>query len=154
MSEDKTSSGMTPEEFGEFIKGEREVRFLSHSDIERVTKVRKSFIESIEKGDFGALPHRIFARGFVRALSSFMKLDDSDVLSKFDMAADSFWGVKEQESTVKRVKKHFPWFYVLMGSMVVILIIAMFIYIPIFYRSKNKTKITLPEKIVTLKDLK
>jgi len=154
MSEEKKSSDMTPEEFGVFIRGEREVRFLSHSDIEKATKVRKFFIESIEKGDFGALPHRIFARGFVRALSNFMKLDSKDVLGKFDMAADSFWGVKEQESIVKRIKKNFPWFYALMGSMVVILIIAMFVYIPIFYKSKNKAKIVLPEKIVTLKDLK
>jgi len=154
MSEDKVFLGVTPEEFGGLMRGERESRFLSPADIEKVTKVRTSFIECIENGDFAVLPNRIFARGFVRSISNFMKLDSVDVLRKFDMAADSFWGVEELETSTKRIKKKFPWFYVFMGSMVVILIIAMFVFIPPLYRSESGTKIALPEKAVTLKDLK
>ncbi len=132
---------MTPQSFGAFLRMEREERFVTCKDIASATRIRENFVEALENGDFASLPARPFARGFVSSISNFMKLDTKDVLMRFDVAADIFWG--EQRPVVGQArKKKIPWFYILMFSVVLTVIcLIVFFMLKSFRASEDVRKV-------------
>lgn len=58
---------------GSFLKEERIKKKLSLSQMEKETKIKREFIELIEKGDWGSLPEYPVTQGFVKTLAK--KLD-------------------------------------------------------------------------------
>ncbi|MBK9966281.1 MAG: helix-turn-helix domain-containing protein [Holophagales bacterium] len=59
----------TPQEFGEELRRERELREVTREQLAEVTKVSVRQIEALEAGRFELLPARVFARGFVLAVA-------------------------------------------------------------------------------------
>ncbi len=68
-------SAETPQEFGEELRRERELREVSREQLAEVTKVSVRQIEALEGGRFELLPARVFSRGFVRAIAKHLGLD-------------------------------------------------------------------------------
>ncbi len=68
---------------GESLKNAREAQGLSIKDIEDGTNIRASYLEAIEKGDYGALPSEVYVRGFIRNYANFLKLDAEAIVLQF-----------------------------------------------------------------------
>ena len=68
-------SAETPQEFGEELRREREIREVSREELAAATKVSLRQIEALEAGRFDLLPARVFARGFVQAIAQHVGLD-------------------------------------------------------------------------------
>ena len=85
--------------FGENLRREREIREVSLQEIADFTKINLRFLEAIEEEDFGKLPGGVFNRGFIRAYTQHLGLDDVKVLSEYDLIE----GVQE---SVLRVHLH------------------------------------------------
>lgn len=68
---------------GQLFRIKREEKNLSVEDVEKTTKIRKKFIESIEKGDYDKLPPSAFTRGFIKNYSEFLGLDNNEVLALY-----------------------------------------------------------------------
>lgn len=68
---------------GERLKEERLKQGLTLDDVSQGTKIRKIFLDAIEKSDYGKLPASTFAQGFVRNYTQFLRLPEEEVLRLF-----------------------------------------------------------------------
>lgn len=68
---------------GQILKEEREKRFYTLEEIEKVTKIRKSLLQALEAGDYSKLPPPTFIQGFIKNYGKFLKLDTDKLLAIF-----------------------------------------------------------------------
>jgi len=72
--------------FGEKMRREREMRGVSLEEISESTKIGTRSLRALEQEDFEKLPGGIFNKGFVRAYSRFLGLDEDQAVADFDTA--------------------------------------------------------------------
>lgn len=72
--------------FGDCLKREREMREVSLDEICAATRISTRFLQAMENEDWEKLPGGIFNRGFVRAVSRYLGLDEEHMLAEYDLA--------------------------------------------------------------------
>ncbi|HJW99102.1 MAG TPA: RodZ domain-containing protein [Terriglobales bacterium] len=72
--------------FGDKLRREREMRGVSLEEIAESTKIGTRSLRALEQEDFEKLPGGIFNKGFVRAYSRFLGIDEDQALADFDAA--------------------------------------------------------------------
>lgn len=97
---------------GERLKEERLKQGLTLEEVSENTKIRKTFLESIEKSEYGKLPASTFAQGFVKNYTQFLGLPENEVLPIFRREFDEERvfkvlpdGVAKADFPVSRIKK-------------------------------------------------
>lgn len=90
----------TPQEFGEELRRERELREVSREQLAEVTKVSVRQIEALETGRFEHLPARVFARGFVLALARHLGLDAERTAAAFSHVHEGWSAERERNASV------------------------------------------------------
>lgn len=63
---------------GEELRRAREELGLSLEDVERATKIRRRYLEGIEREDYGVMPAPVYVRGFVRTYADHLGLDGEE----------------------------------------------------------------------------
>ena len=76
--------------FGDKLRREREMRGISLEEISASTKIGTRSLRAIEAEDFEKLPGGIFNKGFVRAYSRFLGLDEEETVADFDAAWNEY----------------------------------------------------------------
>lgn len=66
---------------GEVLKKTRQAKGLSLGEIEKAIRVRKKYLEALEKGDYGNLPGFSYAQGFVRVYARYLGLSVEKILA-------------------------------------------------------------------------
>lgn len=66
---------------GQVLKQEREAKFYSLEEVEKVTKIRKELLEALEKGHNQKLPPQTFVQGFIKNYGKFLNLDTEKLLA-------------------------------------------------------------------------
>lgn len=77
---------MTKSGFGEHLKREREMRQVSLDEICVATRIGNRFLEALEQEDWDRLPGGVFNRGFVRAVSRYLGLDEEAMVAEYVLA--------------------------------------------------------------------
>jgi cytoskeleton protein RodZ len=72
--------------FGGRLRREREMRGVSLEEISESTKIGTRNLKAIEDNEFEKLPGGIFNKGFVRAYSKFLGLDEDETVADFEAA--------------------------------------------------------------------
>jgi len=90
----------TPQEFGEELRRERELREVTREQLADVTKVSVRQIEALETGRFDLLPARVFARGFVLALARHLGLDAERTAAAFNHVHEEWSAEREKAASV------------------------------------------------------
>jgi cytoskeleton protein RodZ len=72
--------------FGDKLRREREMRGVTLEEIAESTKIGTRSLRALEQEDFEKLPGGIFNKGFVRAYSRFLGLDEDQTVADFDRA--------------------------------------------------------------------
>lgn len=67
---------------GELLKNARTGKNITLAQVEQATKIRASFLKSLEEGQYQALPSSAYARGFVKNYAEFLDLDADLLLAK------------------------------------------------------------------------
>ena len=70
-------------QFGQVFKDKRESLGLTLEHIEEDTKIRKLYLDAIEKERFNLLPPRVYATGFVRKYARYLHLDEAEMVNMF-----------------------------------------------------------------------
>lgn len=70
---------MTLAELGETLHEERVRRGYSAEDVATQLKITSRIVRAMEEGDAKALPHAVYACGFIKAYAAFVGLDEDDV---------------------------------------------------------------------------
>src|SRR5271166_4795289 len=69
--------------FGEKLKQEREKRKITLEQISESTKIGTRMLQALEEDKFNQLPGGIFNKGFVRAYSRFVGLDEDQTVAEY-----------------------------------------------------------------------
>ena len=72
--------------FGDHLRREREMRGVSLDEICVATRISTRFLEALEGEHWEVLPGGVFNRGFVRAVSRFLGLDEEGMVAEYAMA--------------------------------------------------------------------
>jgi cytoskeletal protein RodZ len=112
--------------FGERLKRERELREVSPSEITSATRISGRFLEALENEDWSKLPGGIFNRGFVRAISRYLGLDEENLLAEYDLARgdQKIEAPAPYENPIPRPPKWIP----ILGILVVLGVLAVLVY--------------------------
>lgn len=70
-------------ELGEYLKKAREARNISLRDIQEITKIRQTYLEAMERGDFSGLPGEVYCKGFLSSYAGAVGLDPQDVIQRY-----------------------------------------------------------------------
>ena len=62
---------------------------LTLEEVSSATKIKKDFLESIEKGDYKKLPSSAYAYGFVRNYAKFLGINEDQAIAMFKREFDS-----------------------------------------------------------------
>jgi cytoskeletal protein RodZ len=68
---------------GEKLYEERVRKGYSLEEVSKATKIRTSFLQAIEKGEYKNIPSGTYAHGFVRNYAKFLKLPEYEMLALF-----------------------------------------------------------------------
>lgn len=97
---------------GEKLKEERLKQGLTLEEVSQGTKIRKNFLDAIEKSEYEKLPASTFAQGFVRNYTQFLGLPETEVLPVFRREFDEERifkvlpeGVAQKDFPISRLKK-------------------------------------------------
>lgn len=68
---------------GEKLKEKRLEKGLTLEDVEKSTKIKTSFLEFIEEGDYSSLPSVSYAQGFVKNYAKYLGLSEKEIMAVF-----------------------------------------------------------------------
>jgi len=71
------------ETLGQYLKRERELRHISLEELAKHTKYHISKIRALEVDNYDELPAMPYVRGMLRSISSFLGLDVTDILLRY-----------------------------------------------------------------------
>jgi cytoskeleton protein RodZ len=69
--------------FGEHLRRERELRGVTLDEVSAATRIKTTFLEAMENGRWEELPGGAFNRGFIRATSKFLGLDEDGMIAEY-----------------------------------------------------------------------
>jgi len=76
------------ENFGSYLKHERELRGFSLEDIATKTKISIHFLQALENNQFDDLPEKVFIKGYIRSFARIIGSDEHEMLNAFDDTLD------------------------------------------------------------------
>lgn len=122
---------------GEKLKEERIKKGLTVNEVAKATKIRPSFIQAIENGEYGKLPTGGYAHGFVKNYIEFLGLPPREYMAifrrEFDekeylgVLPDSFVGKENIPLRTIRLSRAL--------GLAGLLLVGIFIYVLLQYRS-------------------
>jgi cytoskeletal protein RodZ len=68
----------------EQLRQAREAQKLTIQELAEITKIRSDHIRALEEGNFNVFPAPVYIRGFVRTVSTILKLDVPQVMSNLE----------------------------------------------------------------------
>ena len=71
------------EDFGTYLKSERELRGVTLDELNSKTKIPVRYLEALEKNQFDELPEEVFIRGYIRSVSNVIGAQEDEVLSTY-----------------------------------------------------------------------
>jgi cytoskeleton protein RodZ len=87
--------------FGEKLKLEREKRKITLEEVSVSTKIGTRMLQALEENDFDQLPGGIFNRGFVRAYSRVLGLDEDQTVADYLQASGDVPSTRDHAASVE-----------------------------------------------------
>jgi cytoskeleton protein RodZ len=72
------------ENFGVYLKNERELRGVALEEIAESTKIHIRFLEALENNEFDKLPGEVFVKGFIRSYARIIGFDSEEMVNVYD----------------------------------------------------------------------
>ena len=108
-------------EIGNILCTAREEQNLELNDIARILKIRRIYLEGLEKGDVSEIPGNVYIMGYLKEYATFLKLDVEEIIlcykqdEKFDENAREE-EVEFDEPGIRRWAKIFMAFPIIAGT--------------------------------------
>ncbi len=71
------------EDFGSYLKSERELRGVTLEELHAKTKIPMHYLQALEKNLFDELPEEVFIRGYIRSFAKVIGANEDEVLSAY-----------------------------------------------------------------------
>jgi transcriptional regulator with XRE-family HTH domain len=70
--------------FGDYLKGQREVRKVSLKEIARLTNITERYLDFIERDDYAKIPEGPYIRGYISSYATAIGINAHETLDRFD----------------------------------------------------------------------
>ena len=131
------------ENFGSYIKHERELRGVPLEEISRITKIHIRFLEALEDNRFDELPGEVFIKGYIRSYAKIIGSDVDEMLNSYEESIGNKLiekGPNAQSKSPNTAKKYIG-FVIASLSILVLLFFTKFINLD---KNNPTTKIVKP----------
>ena len=71
------------EDFGSYLKSERELRGVTLDELHSKTMIPVRFLQALENNQFDELPGQVFIRGYIRSIAKVIGAQEDEVLSTY-----------------------------------------------------------------------
>ena len=71
------------EDFGAYLKSERELRGVTIDEVASKTKIHARYLHALENNQFEILPGEVFIKGFIRSMAKVIGADENELLSAY-----------------------------------------------------------------------
>ena len=71
------------EDFGAYLKSERELRGVTIDEVASKTKIHARYLHALENNQFEKLPGEVFINGFIRSMAKVIGADENELLSAY-----------------------------------------------------------------------
>ena len=135
------------ENFGSYIKHERELRGVPLEEISRITKIHIRYLQALEDNRFDELPSEVFIKGYIRSYANIIGSDADEMLNSYEESIGNKLiekGPNSKSKSTNIVKKYLG--FVLAGlSILALLFFTKFI---ILDKNNPTTKIVKPSSSI------
>ncbi|MCX8505900.1 MAG: DUF4115 domain-containing protein [Alphaproteobacteria bacterium] len=80
---DTSQLSLTKTDLGNLLKQARETKALTIEDMANRLRIRKFYLEALEKNDFGSLPGIVYGIGFIRTYARALDLNENDLVALY-----------------------------------------------------------------------
>ena len=130
---------ISAQNLGKELQSKREHFGYSLKDVAEHTRIRKVYLESMEQGQFEALPGQAYVTGFVRVYARHLGLDSDDLLARLNapqggdqaQLPDSNSDDKAAETPEAQPSSGRVWGAFVLGFVVVLALGSLFYFMPI-----------------------
>ncbi|MGD9852452.1 MAG: helix-turn-helix domain-containing protein [Nitrospirales bacterium] len=92
------------EGFGGFLQQARKKKRLSLEEVASQTRIQQKYLEALESENFGNLPGKVFAKGFVRSYAKAIGVDEEEALQRFLDTSRNFYEQNQLEQQHQHTK--------------------------------------------------
>ena len=71
------------EDFGSYLKSERELRGVTLEELHSKTKIPVRYLKALEKNQFDKLPEEVFIKGYIRSFAKIIGAKEDELLSTY-----------------------------------------------------------------------
>src|SRR5210317_495122 len=133
---------------GKELQSKREQFGYSLKDVAEHTRIRKVYLESMEQGQFEALPGQAYVTGFFRVYARHLGLDSDELLARLNapqegdqaQLADSNFDDKSADKAEAQPPSGSGWGAFVLGFVVVLALGSLFYFMPISLDSGTPLK--------------
>src|SRR5881275_478435 len=75
--------GVHVNELGEILRSARQKKNLSLSQVTRATRIKQSYLEALEDGEYSVLPGPAYVTGFLRNYALYLGLHPDDLIQEY-----------------------------------------------------------------------
>ncbi len=139
---------------GDYLKQARKKKGLSLEQIASRTKIQEHHLLALESEDFGNLPAKVFAKGFVRSYAKSLGLEEDEALQRFLDTSRTFYAQPHPEDaqqthvqvTLEAPPRQGVNWSLAFGGLIVIVALAIWYGFP----EKQATEVVLSEPETTI----
>jgi hypothetical protein len=96
-----TTKAVKIETLGDYLHQIREQLNFDVKTISILTQIKPTYLESLEKGDWAALPSDVYIRGFIKSLARVYNLDEKTLIEQYEKEHGFLPKSREQKQETK-----------------------------------------------------
>ena len=133
------------ENFGSYLKHERELRGVPLEEISRITKIHIRFLEALEDNRFDELPGEVFIKGYIRSYANIIGSDVDEMLNSYEESIGNKLIEKGPNSKSTNTAKKYIGFVIAGLSILALLFFTKFL---ILDKNNSTAKIVKPSSSI------
>ena len=106
--EENSSSSPDSRSIGPELEDARTQKGLSFEEVEQATKIRKRYLEALEREDYSILPDAVYVQGFLKTYANYLGLDGDAISLEFRSRRRSRRERQSSDSGLQRSKFEQP----------------------------------------------
>ena len=119
---------LTKQDLGNLLRQARENKALMIEDLANRLRIRKLYLEAMEKNDFNALPGMVYGIGFIRTYARALDLNENDMVALYKSQNGVAVVKPKYESRIPKIESRIPGGLPLILGIVVAGVIFLFWY--------------------------
>jgi len=147
------------DEIGQKLRNARIKKGYTIDDLQQITKIQKRYLIAIEEGQFDHLPGDFYVRAFIKQYSDAVGISSDDLLEEYKADIPNSQPTQEstpEETKTRTIKEESNSFFSNLGNYIpqivvgiVVLVIIGVIAFGMIHRSRNESKVTIPNDNTT-----